>query len=156
MGNPADSHLSLIQVGSGVLQMFLLIVLMVLTIGYSQELGQWRWADDTAELSHDKEAHFVGSFGLYYLFRHKEFNETQSILYSFALGLIKETSDALVPWEQYGAIGGDGFSKYDLYYNITGISVAYVIDKLWKPKEKNNAFEYRLGFNSISFTFRIH
>ncbi len=135
--------------------MFLLIVLMVLSIGYSQELGQWRWADDTAELTHDKEAHLVGSFGLYYLFRHKEFNETQSILYSISLGLLKETSDALVPWEEYGMIGGDGFSKYDLYYNIAGIGAAYVIDKLWKPKEKNNAFEYRLGFNSISFTFRI-
>ena len=45
--------------------MFLLIVLMVLSIGYSQELGQWRWADDTIELTHDKEAHLVGSFGLY-------------------------------------------------------------------------------------------
>ena len=135
--------------------MFLLILVMVLSIGYSQELGQWRWASDTIELTHDKEAHLVGSFGLYYLFRHKEFNETQSILYSFTLGLIKETSDALLPWEEYGAWGGDGFSKYDLYYNIAGIGAAYVIDKLWKPKEKNNAFEYRLGFNSISFTFRI-
>jgi hypothetical protein len=59
--------------------MFLLTVLMVLSIGYSQELGQWRWANDTIELTHDKEAHLVGSFGLYYLFRHKEFNETESI-----------------------------------------------------------------------------
>ena len=135
--------------------MFLLIVLMVLSIGYSQELGQWRWADDTAELSHDKEAHFVGSFGLYYLFRHKEFNETQSILYSFTLGLIKETSDALVHWEEYGAIGGDGFSKYDLYYNIAGIGAAYVIDKLWKSEEKKNDFECRLGWNNFSCSFRI-
>ena len=135
--------------------MFLLIALMVLTISYSQELGQWRWADDTVELSHDKEAHFVGSFGLYYLFRHKEFNETQSILYSFTLGLIKETSDALVPWEEYGAIGGDGFSKYDLYYNIAGIGAAYVIDKLWKPKEKKNDLNCRLGRNSFVCSFRI-
>ena len=135
--------------------MFLLIALMVLTISYSQELGQRRWANDTAELSHDKEAHFVGSFGLYYLFRHKAFNETQSILYSFGLGLLKETSDALLPWEEYGAWGGDGFSKYDLYYNITGIGLAYIIDKLWKPEEKKNAFEYRLGRNSFSCSFRI-
>ena len=135
--------------------MFLLIALMVLTIGYSQELGQWRWADDTIELTHDKETHFLGSFGIYYMFRHKEFNETQSILYSIGLGLLKETSDALVPWEEYGIIGGDGFSKYDLYYNIAGIGLAYVVDKLWKPEENDNVIEYRLGFNSISFTFRI-
>jgi hypothetical protein len=129
----------------------MLMVLIMVTLLYSD----WRWASDTAELTHDKEAHFVGSFGLYYLFRHKEFNETQSILYSFSLGLLKETSDAFVPWEDYGIIGGDGFSKYDLYYNIVGIGAAYVIDKLWKPKEKNNAFEYRLGRNSFSCFIRI-
>ena len=135
--------------------MYYLIMLMVLSISYSQEFGEWRWAEDTINLTHDKEAHLVGSFGLYYLFRHKEFNETQSILYSFTLGLIKETSDALVPWEEYGAIGGDGFSKYDLYYNITGIGLAYIIDKLWKPEEKKNAFEYRLGRNRFSCFIRI-
>ena len=135
--------------------MFLLVTLMVLSIGYSQELGQWRWADDSAELTHDKEAHLVGSFGLYYLFRHKEFNETQSILISLGLGLLKETSDALVPWEEYGAIGGDGFSKYDLYYNIAGIGLAYVIDKLWKPKENKNDIQCGLNWNSFSCSFRI-
>ena len=128
---------------------------MVLSIGYSQELGQWRWANDTVELTHDKEAHLVGSFGLYYMFRHKEFNETQSILYSIGLGLIKETSDALVPWEEYGAIGGDGFSKYDLYYNIVGIGTAYLIDKLWKPKEKKNDIHCRLGGDNFVCSFRI-
>ena len=136
--------------------MFLLIALMVLTIGYSQELGQWRWADDTVELSHDKEAHFVGSFGLYYLFRHKEFNETQSILYSFGLGLLKETSDALLPWEEYGAWGGDGFSKYDLYYNIAGIGTAYIIDKLWKLEGEGNDFAIRFNNDSICFTYWIY
>ena len=135
--------------------MFLLIALMVLTIGYSQELGQWRWADDTAELSHDKEAHLVGSFGLYYMFRHKEFNETQSILYSLSIGLLKETSDALLPWEKYGVIGGDGFSKYDLYYNIAGIGLAYALDKLWKTEKKNGNINYRLGWNSFVCSIRI-
>ena len=135
--------------------MFLLTLVMVLSIGYSQELGQWRWASDTIELTHDKEAHLVGSFGLYYLFRHKEFNETQSILYSFTLGLIKETSDALVPLEQCGIIGGDGFSKYDLYYNIAGISLAYVMDNIWKPKE-NSKWERGFNNNTISFSYRLY
>ena len=114
-----------------------------------------RWANDTIELTHDKEAHLVGSFGLYYLFRHKEFNETKSILYSIGLGLLKETSDALVPWETYGIIGGDGFSKYDLYYNISGIGLAYVIDKLWKPKE-NSKWERGFNNNTISFSYRLY
>ena len=115
---------------------------MVLSIGYSQELGQWRWASDTIELTHDKEAHLVGSFGLYYLFRHKEFNETQSILYSFTLGLIKETSDALVPWEQCGIIGGDGFSKNDVIYNTVGVGSAYLIDRFWGNKVNENKSTY--------------
>ena len=135
--------------------MFLLTLVMVLSIGYSQELGQWRWASDTIELTHDKEAHLVGCFGLYYLFRHKEFNETESILYSIGLGLLKETSDALVPWETYGIIGGDGFSKYDLYYNISGIGLAYVLDKLWKPKE-NSKWERGFNNNTISFSYRLY
>ena len=134
---------------------YLLIVLMVLSIGYSQELGQWRWADDSGELAHDKEAHFVGSFGLYYLFRHKEFNETQSILYSLSLGLLKETSDALLPWEKYGAWGGDGFSKYDLYYNIAGIGLAYALDKLWKPEKKNASIQCGFSRNSFVCSIRI-
>ena len=141
--------------GSGVRQMFLLMVLMVLSIGYSQELGQWRWANDTIELTHDKEAHLVGSFGLYYLFRHKEFNETQSILYSFSLGLLKETSDAFVPWEDYGIIGGDGFSKYDLYYNIVGIGLAYALDKLWKPEKKNDSIKCGFSRNTFVCSIRI-
>ena len=133
--------------------MFLLMVLIVLSIGYSQEL-QWRWADDDMEFTMDKEAHLVGSFGLYYLFRHKEFNETQSILFSLSIGLLKETSDALIPWEEYGSWGGDGFSKYDLYYNIAGIGLAYALDKLWKLEKKND-LNCRLGRNSFSCSFRI-
>ena len=126
------------------------MVLLITSLAHTE----WRWANDTSEFTMDKEAHLVGSFGLYYLFRHKEFNETQSILYSISLGLLKETSDALLPYEKYGRMGGDGFSKYDLYYNIAGIGLAYVLDKLWKP-EKKNAFEYRLGRNSFSCFIRI-
>ena len=120
--------------------MSLLIFLLVLSISFSQKLGQWRWADnDTSEFKMDKQAHFIGSFGLYYMFRHKEFNETQSILFSLSIGLLKETSDALLPWEKYGAWGGDGFSKYDLYYDIAGIGLAYAIDKLWKEKKDDKS-----------------
>ena len=121
------------------------MVLLMISFAHTE----WRWADDTSEFTMDKEAHLVGSFGLYYLFRHKEFNETQSILYSVSLGILKETSDALLPYEKYGRIGGDGFSKYDLYYNIAGIGLAYVLDKLWKPEKKNASIQ--CGFSRNSF-----
>ena len=135
--------------------MYYLILLMVLSIGFSQKFGEWRWANDTAELTHDKEAHFVGSAGAYFFFRHKNYTEMESIRYSFYLGLGKECVDALFPHEKYGRWGGDGFSKYDLYYNIAGIGLAYTIDKLWKPKE-NSKWERRFNNNTISFRYRLH
>ena len=133
--------------------MYYWIILMVLSIGFSQEFGEWRWADDTAEFTMDKEAHFVGSAGAYFFFRHKGYDERESILYTFYLGLTKECIDALLPWEKYGRWGGDGFSKYDLYYDIAGIGTAYIIDKLWKPKEKTNDFAIRFNNGGISFSY---
>ena len=128
---------------------------MVLSIGFSQEFGEWRWADDTAEFTMDKEAHFVGSAGAYFFFRHKEYNVKESIRYTFYLGLAKECIDAVVPWEKYGAWGGDGFSKYDLYYDILGIGIGYMVDKLWKPKE-NSKWERRFNNTSLSISYRLH
>ena len=118
---------------------------------------EWRWADDTSEFTMDKEAHFVGSAGAYFFFRHKDYTVEESVLYSFYLGLGKEIIDALVPWEKYGRWGGDGFSKYDLAYDVAGIGVACLIDRLWKPKEnKENDFSIRLSDDSISFSFGIY
>ena len=132
------------------------ILIIMVTLSFSQELGKWRWANDTAELTHDKEAHFVGSAGAYFFFRHKEYTAVESIALSFSLGLTKEVIDALVPWEKYGSWGGDGFSKYDLAYDIAGIGVAYLIDRVWKPKEKSS--DFAIGFNndSISIHYRLH
>ena len=79
--------------------MYYLIILMVLSICFSQEFGKWRWADDTAEFTMDKEAHFVGSAGAYFFFRHKNYTEFESIRYSLYLGLAKECIDALLPHE---------------------------------------------------------
>ena len=128
----------------------LIMVSLMVTIGFSE----WRWASDTAELTHDKEAHFVGSAGAYFFFRHKDYTTFESIRYTFYLGLAKECIDALLPWEKYGSWGGDGFSKYDLYYNVLGIGTAVLIDKIWKPKEDS---KWERGFNNgrISFYYRL-
>jgi hypothetical protein len=136
--------------------MYYLIVLMVLSICFSQKFGEWRWADDTAEFTMDKEAHFVGSAGAYFFFRHKGYTEKESVLYTFYLGLGKECIDAILPWEKYGRWGGDGFSKYDLIYDIAGIGTAYFIDKLWKPKENKNDINIRFNTNRIMLSYRFH
>ena len=51
-----------------------LMVLLICSLCYSE----WRWANDTMELTHDKEAHFVGSAGAYFFFRHKGYDEKES------------------------------------------------------------------------------
>ena len=127
------------------------IIILMVTLSFSAE---WRWADDTAEFSIDQEAHFVGSAGAYFFFRHKDYTEMESIRYSFYLGLTKECIDAVIPWEKYGAWGGDGFYKYDLYYDVLGIGVAVLMDKWWKPKE-DSRWERRFNTNSISIHYRL-
>ena len=109
-----------------------------LSFGQEPELGKWRWAEDTMELTHDKETHAVGSFGLYYLFTSKGMTPAKAIKTTAGLGLLKEGIDALIPWEQYGSYGGDGFSKNDVIYNAIGVGSAYLIDKLWESKGHGN------------------
>ena len=128
---------------------FIIVLLLV-----SMVHTEWRWADDTMELPHDKEAHFAGSAGAYFFFRHKDYTTMESIRYTFYLGLAKECIDAVVPWEKYGAWGGDGFSKYDLYYDVLGIGAAVLIDKWWKPKE-DSKWERRFNTTSISIHYRL-
>ena len=134
--------------------MYYLIVLMVLSIGFSQKFGEWRWADDTVEFTMDKEAHFVGSAGAYFFFRHKDYTKKESILYTLYLGLGKECVDAILPWEKYGRWGGDGFSKYDLAYDLAGIGIAFLLDNWWKPKE-DSKWERGFSTTSISIHYRL-
>ena len=117
-------------------------ILSSFAYGQEPELGKWRWAEDTLQPTEDKQVHGVGSFGLYYLFTSKGMTPTQAIKTTIGLGLFKEGIDALVPWEQYGAYGGDGFSKNDVVYNAIGVGSAYLIDRLWENKGDKNKSAY--------------
>ena len=132
-----------------------MVLLLLTSIGYGQSLGEWRWADDTSEFTMDKEAHFVGSAGAYFFFRHKGYTQHESMEYSLYLGLAKECIDAMLPYEKYGRWGGDGFSKYDLMYDILGILTAYGIDKIWKPKKENKGVAVKLDNNKVMFEWKL-
>ena len=54
---------------------WLIMVMIMVTILYPSD---WRLAEDTSEFTMDKQAHFVGSFGLYFMFRHKDFSKLDS------------------------------------------------------------------------------
>ena len=127
-----------------------IIFVVICSLIYSE----WRWANDTIEFTMDKEAHFAGSAGAYFFFRHKDYTINESIKYTFYLGLTKEFIDAILPYEKYGRWGGDGFSKYDLYYDVLGIGAAVLIDKWWKPKE-GSKWERRFNTNSVSVYYRL-
>lgn len=113
--------------------------------------AEWRWADDTPEFTMDKQAHFVGSYGLYFMFRHMEFSELDSFKYTLYCGLSKEIFDALVPYETNGKAGGDGFSKYDLGYDLLGIGIAYGVDKLWDKIWKKNKKPFDLSISLYKY-----
>ena len=121
---------------------FIAGTIIAFSFGQEPELGKWRWAEDTLQPTEDKQVHGVGSFGLYYLFTSKGMTPTQAIKTTVGLGLFKEGIDALVPWEQYGAYGGDGFSKNDVVYNAIGVGSAYLIDRLWENNSDNNKSAY--------------
>ena len=123
---------------------FIVGTIIAFSFGQEPELGKWRWANDTMELTLDKEAHTGVSFGLYYLFTKKGMTQKKAISTTIYLGLFKETVDALVPWEQYGIIGGDGFSKNDVVYNIIGIGLAYLLDKLWENGHDNRSIYIKI------------
>ena len=101
------------------------------------ELGKWRWANDNIAPLDDKQIHAVGSFGLYYLLTKKDIHPNKAVTIIASLGIAKECVDALVPWEVYGRLGGDGFSKYDLFYNSLGLFIAYAIDDRWEVGYNN-------------------
>ena len=122
----------------------IMVVLTVISISLPNEpeLGKWRWAEDTLQPTDDKQVHGVGSFGLYYLFTSKGMTQKKAVSTVIGLGLLKEGIDALVPWEQYGAYGGDGFSKNDVIYNTIGVGTAYLIDRLWENKGNESKSTY--------------
>ena len=112
------------------------LTLMVMSIGYSQvsypnksEIGEWRWNYEQLRWTHDKETHLVASAYIYTTLRYKGYSEWDSFKYTLALGILKETTDALLPYEEVGPIGGDGFSFADIGANVLGICISHLVNE---------------------------
>ena len=88
--------------------------------------------EDDFNPSIDKISHSTTSFGLYYVFRYFDKPKKKSVLYSFAVGLSYEIYQIYDPLEQEHF---RGVSLHDLFYNVTGIAMAVIIDDMFK-KEK--------------------
>lgn len=93
---------------------------------------QWRWAHDQwlskggTILQFDKLEHFLIYFLAGFVLSFK-FAAKAVIVLLFAIGLLWEIKDALMPYEKYGWWGGEGFSWKDLTANIIGIALGLTL-----------------------------
>ena len=58
-------------------------------------------------------------------------------LVALSIGIIWEVKDGYVPWEKAGLFGGEGFSKWDIVADVTGILVHRLRDIFWEHKYKH-------------------
>jgi hypothetical protein len=100
--------------------------------------AQWRtvpfnkdkWTSQNgAVIQYDKLEHFVGSFVLNASIEHYV-SQKHGWKYSIALGFVWEIKDALVPYEKYGKLGGEGFSSKDMLADIGGVVLNHYLNKL--------------------------
>ncbi len=94
--------------------------------------GQWRSARDHwlskggTILEYDKLEHFLVYFLAAFMFSFK-LPKKIVIALLFAIGLLWEIKDALLPYEKYGWWGGEGFSWKDLTANMIGMAVGVAL-----------------------------
>ena len=89
----------------------------------------------------DKISHSTTSFGLYYTFRYFGHKKVKSIALSFGLGLVYEIYQIYDPLEQEYF---RGVSLHDIFYNMIGISSAFIIDSiLIEKKEKDTVKSFK-------------
>ena len=98
--------------------------------------------EDNLKPTVDKISHSTTSFGLYYTFRYFGHKKVKSIALSFGLGLVYEIYQIYDPFEQEYF---RGVSLHDIFYNMIGISSAFIIDSILKEKKEEdtvNSFKF--------------
>ena len=101
--------------------------------------------EDDFNPSIDKISHSTTSFGLYYVFRYFDKSKKKSVLLSFTVGLSYEIYQIYDPLEQKHF---RGVSLHDLFYNVTGIVIAVIIDNMFK-KEEVRPLTFSIGNKKI-------
>lgn len=84
--------------------------------------ANFRWSEQKIMDNPDASAlHFVGSAYLSNSLESCGLKWYQADLITLGLGLSYEVKDGFVPYEKYGIIGGEGFSKNDLLCDLMGV-----------------------------------
>ena len=94
---------------------------------------KWRWAKDSwfskggLIIRFDKIEHAVLFFIGFWVLLIIGIPINWSLVFLLALGILWEIKDALVPFEKYGKLGGDGFSWRDIMADIVGLAIALIL-----------------------------
>ncbi len=94
--------------------------------------------EDNLSPTVDKISHSTTSFGLYYTFRYFGHKKVKSIALSFGIGLAYEIYQIYDPLEQEYF---RGISLHDIFYNLIGISSAFIIDSILIGKQEKDTIK---------------
>tara|TARA_B100001250_G_scaffold142803_1_gene122212 strand:+ start:8600 stop:8974 length:375 start_codon:yes stop_codon:yes gene_type:complete len=87
--------------------------------------------EDDFNPSIDKISHSTTSFGLYYVFRYFDKSKKESVSLAFFVGLGYEIYQIYDPLEEAYF---RGVSLHDIFYNMVGITLAVIVDNMFKKK----------------------
>lgn len=121
-GSPTinDRHLALLRGGQ------------IEIVAQERPKAYFRFAQDGAALKDDKAAHFgigfaAATLSAWVFDAHNAPRQLGVLGWQGVGWLAWEIKDGLVPWESAGAIGGDGFSVWDLAYSMAGAAMALLV-----------------------------
>ena len=118
-----------------------IIFVLFILLARTEALDNKVIVDDDFNPSIDKISHSTTSFGLYYVFRYFDKSKKKSGLLAFSVGLSYEIYQIYDPLEEAHF---RGVSLHDLFYNITGITLAVIVDNMFKKENvKSLAFFLR-------------
>jgi hypothetical protein len=120
-------------------------ILMSIVIVKGQASGGFRMADDGPfsidnlfKNRHSWWVHFAASGGLYWAISNHTATEESALFHTLPVIWLWEVKDGFLRWEEYGWIGGDGFSWRDGVAGSIAAVGSYAIDKWVYPFIKNN------------------
>jgi hypothetical protein len=120
-------------------------ILMSIVVVKGQQTGGFRMADDgpfnidnMLRNRHSWWVHFAASGGLYWAISNHTSTEESALFHTLPVIWLWEVKDGFLPWEEYGWIGGDGFSWRDGVAGSVAAVGSYAIDKWVFPFIRDN------------------
>lgn len=103
------------------ISLLLIVIFVMVESLFSQEYLKWRWSDQP--IMQMPDASFLHMVGSAYLAEtlSKRMHPLKADLLTLSLGIAWEIKDGLIPYEEAGYLGAEGFSVNDLKMDIIGI-----------------------------------